>query len=369
MPSRSPAGRPRSPPGPANEAAQVVGFDVEVLSGAEVLQTTPAVSSDGTLTYTPSLVSTGGTALVQVTPVDDGGTARGGVDTGTPQAFEITVTTPVDPVEVVLTQVGDALEGTPVLLEVVTEGLSGALGYHLDCDGDGEFEVVSEEPELECLWPDDGSFDPVVQVEDALGATYEDTTEVVVANVAPAISGLVDGSATEQVLSTPFGLGSFTDPGDDGPWDVLVEWGEGQTSDFTSAAGSLGTLAHTWDLDDPDLEYVVTVTVTEAGGAASDTATFVVDLTPVNDAPIAGTCQVTGHLLASLSLNAPLLACASDPDGDPLTIQSVSGPGVAGLGGVFTVLPTALGLLPLTYTVTDGSLTSLPGSAAVNVLP
>lgn len=346
--------------GPANEAAQVVGFDVEVLSGADVFQTAPAVSSDGTLTYDPSLVSTGGTALVQVTPVDDGGTTRGGVDTGTPQTFEVTVTSPVDPVEVVLTQVGDALEGTPVLLEVVTEGLSGALGYRLDCDGDGEFEVVSDQPELECVWPDDGSFDPVVQVEDALGTTYDDTTEVVVANVAPVITGLVDGSATEQVPSTPFGLGSFTDPGDDGPWEVLVEWGDGQTSDFTSAAGSLGTLSHTWNLDDPDLEYVVTVTVNEAGGVASDTATFVVDLTAVNDAPVATACPITAVLLEPLSLDTLLLGCASDPDGDVLTLQSVTGPGTLGVlqvGGLWSILPSVLGSSNLTYVVTDGTLT------------
>jgi hypothetical protein len=353
--------------GPADEAGQVVGFDVEVLSGSGLFHTVPAVSSDGTLTYAPSLLAESGTAVVQVTPTDDGGTTRGGVDTGSPQSFEITVTAPTD---VVLTEVGGgATEGTPVLLEVVTEGLSGALGYHLDCDGDGEFEVVSAAPELECLYPDDGSFDPVVRVVDALGTTYDDTTEVLVANVAPVVTGPVDGSATEQV-SALLPLGSFTDPGDDGPWDVLVDWGDGTTSSFTDGIGSLGDLAHTWDLDDPDLEYVVTVTVTEAGGIASGTATVVVGLTGVNDAPVASACPITAVLLQPLALEGVLLGCASDPDGDELTLESVTGPGGLGVqeaGGTWTILPTVLGLSDLSYVVTDGTLDSDPAPAPVTV--
>jgi len=51
----------------------------------------PAVSSSGTLTYTPS-TSGGGTATITFIAQDNGGTANGGVDTSAPQSFTITVT-------------------------------------------------------------------------------------------------------------------------------------------------------------------------------------------------------------------------------------------------------------------------------------
>jgi hypothetical protein len=51
----------------------------------------PAVSSSGTLTYTPSS-SGGGTATITINLKDNGGTANGGVDTSASQTFTITVT-------------------------------------------------------------------------------------------------------------------------------------------------------------------------------------------------------------------------------------------------------------------------------------
>jgi hypothetical protein len=50
----------------------------------------PAVSSNGTLTYTPAFLAVG-TATVTVRAVDSGGTANGGVDTSPPQTFTISI--------------------------------------------------------------------------------------------------------------------------------------------------------------------------------------------------------------------------------------------------------------------------------------
>ena len=50
----------------------------------------PAISADGTLTYTPRLLGLG-VATVTVYAVDDGGTANGGADTSPQQAFTITI--------------------------------------------------------------------------------------------------------------------------------------------------------------------------------------------------------------------------------------------------------------------------------------
>src|SRR5262249_12272314 len=51
----------------------------------------PAVSTDGTLTFTPA-PNANGTATVSVRAHDDGGTANGGVDTSAAQSFAISVT-------------------------------------------------------------------------------------------------------------------------------------------------------------------------------------------------------------------------------------------------------------------------------------
>jgi hypothetical protein len=77
--------------GPANESAQTVSFNVTNDNNALFTSTgRPAVSSDGTLTYTPK-VNANGTANVQVVAQDDGGTANGGDDTSDAQSFQITV--------------------------------------------------------------------------------------------------------------------------------------------------------------------------------------------------------------------------------------------------------------------------------------
>jgi hypothetical protein len=75
-------------------------------------------------------------------------------------------------------------------------------------------------------------------------------------------------------------------------------------------------------------------------------------------------------LLQPLALDSLLLGCASDPDGDELALESVTGPGGLGVletGGTWTILPTVLGLSDLTYVVTDGTLDSDPALAPVTV--
>ena len=79
-------------PGPPDESAQAVTFLVTNSNSA--LFTAggqPAVSADGTLTYTPA-PNASGSASVTVRARDDGGVADGGSDTSAPQTFSITVT-------------------------------------------------------------------------------------------------------------------------------------------------------------------------------------------------------------------------------------------------------------------------------------
>jgi CSLREA domain-containing protein len=78
-------------PGPANESSQTVTFQITSNTNSGMFTSGPAVSSAGTLTYTPS-ASGGGIATITIVAKDNGGTANGGVDTSAAQSFTITVT-------------------------------------------------------------------------------------------------------------------------------------------------------------------------------------------------------------------------------------------------------------------------------------
>jgi hypothetical protein len=77
--------------GPANESGQSVTFEVST-DDLTLFQAAPAISPDGTLTYTPDPLSLGGMATVTVRAQDDGGTSNGGVDTSTDATFTIAIT-------------------------------------------------------------------------------------------------------------------------------------------------------------------------------------------------------------------------------------------------------------------------------------
>lgn len=76
-------------PGAANESAQILTFTATNDNNA-LFSVQPAISSSGTLTYTP-LADASGIANVSVTLKDNGGTLNGGVDTSAAQTFTITL--------------------------------------------------------------------------------------------------------------------------------------------------------------------------------------------------------------------------------------------------------------------------------------
>jgi hypothetical protein len=76
--------------GPADESAQTVTFTV-TNDNPSLFSVQPAVSSNGTLTYTPA-PNRNGTANLTVTAHDNGGTANGGNDTSAPQSSSINIT-------------------------------------------------------------------------------------------------------------------------------------------------------------------------------------------------------------------------------------------------------------------------------------
>jgi hypothetical protein len=82
-------------PGPANESAQIVNFEIVSVSNPALFSTPPALVRNGTnatLTYTPA-PNANGTAAVVVQLKDDGGNVGPGArDTSDPQTFTLNVT-------------------------------------------------------------------------------------------------------------------------------------------------------------------------------------------------------------------------------------------------------------------------------------
>jgi hypothetical protein len=76
--------------GPANESGQALTFQVTNNTNPGLFSVTPAISSTGTLTYTPA-PDANGSATVTINLKDDGGTANGAVDTSASQTFTIVV--------------------------------------------------------------------------------------------------------------------------------------------------------------------------------------------------------------------------------------------------------------------------------------
>lgn len=76
--------------GPADESGQAVTFQIVSNSNASLFSVAPAISSNGTLTYTPA-TGMSGTALITIRLIDNGGTANGGSDTSATQSFNINV--------------------------------------------------------------------------------------------------------------------------------------------------------------------------------------------------------------------------------------------------------------------------------------
>ena len=124
--------------GPLDEAGQALAFEVGN-DHPELFAVPPALSPDGTLTFTPT-PDANGTALVTVVLRDTGGTDRGGTDASTPRTFTLTVQ-PVNDVPVAFGQArsmnedgalpllltGSDVDGDALAFSIVTAPAHGTL--------------------------------------------------------------------------------------------------------------------------------------------------------------------------------------------------------------------------------------------------
>jgi hypothetical protein len=174
-----------------------------------------------------------------------------------------------------------------------------------------------------------------------LGVTPEDTAVTITEADLLANSSDVDGDALSvTALSVDPAAGAIADNGD-GTWT------------FTPAAD--------FNADDLALSFTV------SDGTTTDSATATLDVSAVNDAPLAGDVDLgaTPEDTAVTFSEADLLANSSDVDGDALSVTAVSVDPAAGAiadngDGTWTFTPAAdfnADDLALSFTVSDGTTT------------
>ena len=339
-------------------AGSLVCTDVEGdgLAYAEVsgpTNGTLVLASDGTFTYTPDADFTGTDSFTF--------TADDGSATSNAATFTITVTA-VNDAPVCADDAGSTEEETPLAGSVTCTDVDGdTLTYASATDpangtlvmaADGGFTYT---PDANFIGTDSFTFTADDGTDTSNTATF--TITVTAANDAPVCAD--DAATTDE--DTPLG-DSLACTDVDG--DALTYAEVSGPSDGTLVFNPDGSFTYT---PDPDFNGTDSFTFSaDDGTEVSNTATFAITVTPVNDAP------VCADDAASTNEDSPLAGSVTctDVDGDTLTYAAVSGPTNGTLtfnpDGTFTYYPdTAFnGSDSFTFSADDG--TAAPTVTAVS---
>jgi hypothetical protein len=365
--------------GPPDEAAQTLAFVIDSIDNPGLFLTPPAVTPNGTLTYTPTPLLPG-VAHITLRLIDDGGTANDGVNSSPAVTFAIRVVKNELPASADDSYSG--VEDTPFVLAA-----PGVLGNDGDADGDSLRAVLVSPPAsgMLALNPDGSlSFTPADDVAGPVTFTYRanDTKAGGDGNVATVtldIAGVNDaphfvkgadqaapsvgGAQTVGAWATGIAAGpaseaaqslTFVIDGNDNPGLFLA----------APAVSPNGTLTYT---PRPAARGVATITLrlVDSGGTAnggvdsSPAETFTIGVT--NAPPVSGDNVYSSLEELPFFLAAPgVLANDSDGDGDPIQAVVVSPPAtgtlVLGADGsvTYTPAPNVSGPVAFTYRASDG---------------
>jgi uncharacterized repeat protein (TIGR01451 family) len=297
-------------PGPADEAAQTLTIIV-TNSNTGLFSAQPALSANGTLSYTPAHDATG-SAVVTVTVQDNGGTANGGVDTSAPQTFSITIAQFVANLDLVQSaNPSEVAPGQPVTYTLVFNNVGPSLAAG-------------------------------VQLADIVPANLISVTYI-----------------SSGAVITPTGLNSYT-------WQV---------ADLAPGAGGLITITGVLNGGARGSVFTNTATITTTTADANlGNNSSAVGVTVANAAPVAVGDYYTLSANASLAVTAPgVLANDSDANDDVLTATLVAGPSTGNLAlqanGAFTYTPPPgyTGQVTFTYEANDGQAESNPVTVTLTV--
>ena len=327
------------------------------------------INGDGTITYTPDLHFNGtdtftytitdgqggtdtATVTVSVVPVNDAPVANPDSDT-TPEDTPTTIPVLANDTDIEGDTLTVALVTQPANGTVVING-DGTVTYTPDPNFNGTdtftYRVCDDGTPVAC---DEGTVtvtvtpqnDPPIAVDD-LDATDED---------APVTVAVLTNDSDPD--GDPLTITSVSDPANG---SVVIN-GDG-TVTYTPDANYTGTDTFTYTISDSN------------GG--TDTATVTITVSPVGDRPIAIDDSVTTPEDTPIVIPAAdLLANDTDPDGDPLTITSVTdsanGTVVLDVSGnvVYTPDPDFSGTDTFTYQVCDPGLACDTATVTVTVTP
>ena len=315
----------------------------------------------GKIVYTPD-ADYNGTDTITYT-ISDG---NGNTDTAT-----VTVTvTPVNDAPVAADDAASTPEDTAVTINV--------LGNDTDVDGDpltitnvsapanGTATIVGGQI-VYTPNPDFNGTDTITYtISDGKGGTDTATVTVTVGGVNDAPVAVDDTATTpEDTAITLNPLANDTDP--DG--DTLSIVGTPVSANGgTVTVNPNGTINYT---PAPNFNGTdtITYTVTDPSGA-TDTATITVNVTPVNDAPVAGDDAVSTPEDTAVTID--VLANDTDVDGDTLSVAGLTPPAngtVQVVAGKIVYTPNANfnGTDSFTYTVSDGNGGTDVATVTVNV--
>ena len=150
---------------------------------------------------------------------------------------------------------------------------------------DYDYDPLTRTGSFDCTFPDGPALSNVTVTafdDDGAADTDNQLVQVTVHNVAPVITAPSNQTADEGENHT-FDLGSFSDPGTDTPWQVVIDWGDSSSRHLVQPGrpGAITDTAHTYA---DNGTYTVTITVTEEAGSGpgSDSKTFSVTVANVD---------------------------------------------------------------------------------------
>ncbi|WP_068606939.1 tandem-95 repeat protein [Paenibacillus swuensis] len=319
---------------------------------------TAVVNPDGAYTYTPDANFNGTDSFTFL--VSDG---NGGNDTGT-----VTIAvTPVNDPPVASDVSLITLEDTPVNGQVTAT----------DVDGDVlVYDIFTPASNGTVLMNPDGSFTYTpnlnfngvdtftVQVSDGNGGTNEASVSVTITPVNDPPAAYDVSDTTSEDVSTS-GSVSALDPDRDVITFTLIT----PPANGTAAVSPDGSYTYT-----PNPDYNGTdsfVVQADDGNGGTDTATVTIEITPVNDPPVAEDVNVTTAEDTPVSGQ----VTATDVDGDTITFQLFTPPSqgtvILNLDGTFTYTPNPNYNGPDTFTVqaSDGNGGTDEASVIITVTP
>ncbi|WP_161602227.1 SdrD B-like domain-containing protein [Tautonia marina] len=265
-------------PGVLADASDVEGDLLTVILVTGPAHGTLQLNPDGSFSYEPDADFFGADSFVFI--VSDG-TAESAPATATIDVLAV----PDDPTAT-LSNNGPVDEGSPVTVEFTDpldpDDPAAEFRYSFALTPAGlasSFGEASADASTMFTFGDDGTYTVFARIFDSNGGSTDAQTMVTVLDVAPTITAPA-GQAADERTTVVIDLGTLVDPGDDGPWTVVVDWGDGTTGTVVvDEAGPIGLQSHRYLTAGT---FEVTLSATDHDGVEGPSSSFqvVVEATP-----------------------------------------------------------------------------------------